>query len=138
MASKFNLGNAAVNAAADAVGRLLDGGRLRIYSGPQPADADAPPGRSAVLLAELRFATRAAFRPASFGVAEANDLEPESSAKATGRAAWFRAVRKDGTAIFDGSVGLAGADLNLNALDIQADAIVAIARLAYVHPKAER
>jgi len=40
MASNLKMSNAAVNAEADALARLLDGGFIKIYTGTQPATAD--------------------------------------------------------------------------------------------------
>lgn len=133
MASNFKQANAAVNAAADAVCALLNGGKLRIYDGSQPATADtAVSGQT--LLAELTFGNPA-FAGASAGQATANAITQDSSADATGTAAWFRALKSDNTPVYDGSVGTSGADLNLNSVAIQAGAAVQISSLTYTQPK---
>jgi len=115
----------AVNAKATALAALLNNGYLRIYSGVQPASANDPLSGN-VLLAELRFNTPAFGSPSS-GVVTANSITPESSAPATGTATWFRAYKSDGTtAVFDGSVGTSGADLNLSSISIQQGAEVSV------------
>jgi len=122
--------NAAVNAAADAVCDLLDNGYLRLYDGAQPANADTAV-TTQTQLAELRWNVTA-FGAASNGVATANSLTADSSADATGTASWFRALKADGTtAVFDGSVGTASADLILNSTSIAAGANVAVTAFTY-------
>lgn len=134
MALNFKRSNAAVNAAADAVGNLLDNGYLRIYDGTQPATADTALGAQ-VLLAELRF-NAAAFPGATAGVASAAAITADSSANASGTATWFRALASDGTTvIYDGSVGTSGCDLNLNSVAISAGAAVSVSSFQYTENK---
>lgn len=134
MASNFKTSDLAVNAAADALLALLNNGKLRLYAGVQPTTPDGALGAQ-VLLAELRFGSPA-FSRAVAGVAVANPLTEEDDAMATGTATWFRALTADDVAIFDGSVGVAQADLILNAVSIQQHAIVAVTSLAITLPKA--
>jgi len=133
MANNFKQANAAVNAAADAACALLNGGKLRIYDGSQPATADTAVGGQ-VLLAELTFGNPA-FGAASGGVAAANAITKDSSADASGTAAWFRALKSDNTPVFDGSIGTANCDLNLNRTDIQSGGEVSVSSLSYTQPK---
>jgi hypothetical protein len=137
MANNPQLTNAAASAAADAVVDKLDqgsgAGKLRIYDGTQAATADTAIGAQ-VLLAELTFGDPA-FGAASNGVATANAITPDPSANATGTASWFRAVDSDNTAIFDGTVGASGADLNLNTVSIVSGAEVAVTSLTYTQSK---
>lgn len=134
MANDLKLGNAAANAAADAVCALLNSGYLRIYDGVQPASADTAISTQ-TLLAELRFAATA-FEAAVAGVATANALTPDMDADATGTATWFRAFKSDGTsAVFDGSVGMTDCDLNMNTTAIQEHAEVRVDSLTYTQPK---
>ena len=117
--------NVAANAAVDAMATLINTGYLRIYDGTQAATADTAVGAQ-VLLAELRYAATA-FGAGSAGVATANAITADSSANATGTASWFRVLKSDGTtAIFDGSVGTATADLILNTVAIVAAASVSV------------
>lgn len=134
MALNPKLGDAAVNAAADAVCTLLNNGYLRIYTTAQPAGADTAVSDQ-TLLAELRFGATA-FGGAVAGVATANAITKDSSANATGNAAWFRALKSDGTtAVFDGSVGTATSDLVLNSVAIQENAEVSVTAMTYTQPK---
>lgn len=122
--------NAAASLAADAVTALLNNGYLRIYDGAQPADADTPLSGQ-TLLAELRW-NATAFAPAVNGQASANPLTPDAAADAPGTATWFRAYASDGvTAVFDGSVGTSGANLNLNSVAISIGAAVSISSYTY-------
>lgn len=100
-------------------------GLLRIYSGSQPTDGDTAIGAQ-VLLAELTM--NATFAPsASSGVLTLNAITSDSSANATGTAAWFRMVKSDGTTnVLDGTVGTSGADCNLNTTSIVSGAAVAV------------
>jgi len=89
---------------------------LRIYDGSRPATG----GAATTLLAELTC--NATFAPsASSGVLTLNSITQDSSANATGTAAWFRIVKSDGTTfVLDGSVGTSGSDLNLTTTSIVA------------------
>lgn len=133
MANTPRLSNAGVNAAVDALAALLNGGTLRIYDGAQPATADTAVGVQA-LLAELTFGSPA-FGAAVAGVATANPITKDSAANATGTAAWFRAVTSGGAAVFDGSVGASGADLNLSTVAIQQNAEVSVTAFTITLPK---
>jgi len=93
-------------------------GLLRIYdaTGGVPANVGTALG-SQVLLAELTC--NATFAPgASGGVLTLNAITQDSSANATGTAAFFRLTTSGGTAIVQGTVGTSGEDLNLNTLNI--------------------
>ena len=137
MALNPQLTNAVASAAADAAVDAIDGGAgaglLRIYDGSQPATADTAVGAQ-VLLAELTFSDPA-FGAASNGVATASAITADPSANATGTAVWFRVVTSAGTAIFDGTVGTSGADLNLNTTSIVAGAEVSVSAFTYTQSK---
>ena len=123
MANNPKLSNAAASAEADALATLLNTGYLRIYDGAQPTDADTAIGAQ-VLLAELRF-NATAFGAAVNGVATANAITADSAANATGTAAWFRALKSDGTTVvMDGTVGTSSADAIINTVSIVANAAV--------------
>lgn len=125
----------AANAAVDAMAALLNAGKLRIYAGAQPADADtALSGQT--LLAELTFANPA-FGAGVAGVATANAITGDATADATGTAAFFRALKSDGvTVVYDGSVGAGGSfDLVLNTVAIQAGAQVNVTALTLTESK---
>lgn len=126
--------NAAANAACDAMAALANGGYLRIYDGAQPASADTPVS-SQTLLAELRFADPA-FAAAAAGVAAANPIASDLSADATGVASWFRVFEADGTsAVWDGSVGTANADLVVNSVNFQQGAHIDVTSLTLTELK---
>lgn len=134
MANAPSLTNAAASAAADAVTALANSGKLRIYSGTKPTNADTALSGN-TLLAELTFGTTA-FGAASNGVATANAITSDSSADATGTASFFRVFKSDGTtAVWDGTVGTAGCDLNLNSTSISSGATVSVSSLTYTQSK---
>lgn len=92
---------------------------LRFYdnTGGVPANANAAIG-SCVLLAELTCGSPLA-SAASAGVLTLNSVTQDSSANATGTAAFWRLYKSDGTTVvMQGSVGTSGADLNLSTLSI--------------------
>lgn len=136
MANDLDISNAARSAAADAVVDLVDGGAgaglLRIYDGTKPAGPDTAVSTQ-TLLAELTMSDPA-FGSASNGVATASAITADSAANATGTASWFRVVTSAGTAIFDGTVGTSGADLNLNSTAIQSGAEVSVTSFTYTQP----
>jgi hypothetical protein len=118
----------AANAALDAWKTSLNNGYLRIYSGTKPASVAA--AITGTLLAELRF-NATAFGTSTNGVANANALTADSSADNTGTATHFRAFQSDGTtAVYDGTVGTSGCDLNLNSVAISAGAAVSVSSLS--------
>jgi hypothetical protein len=119
MANNPKFANATVNAEADALARLLDNGYFRIYSGTQPATADTALSGN-TLLAELRYAATSA-PAAAAGVLTFSTLTSDTSADATGTAAFFRSLKSDGTSVvMDGSVGTSSADAIINSTAIQA------------------
>lgn len=135
MATDPGLGKTAAKAALDAIVDSLDAGtaatvpKLRIYSGTQPASPDTAVPTGATLLAEMNLGGATAFGAATTGTGgNANHVianmttatASDTSANATGTAAWFRAVDQDNAAIIDGSVGTSNADLTLNNTSITA------------------
>jgi hypothetical protein len=123
----------AVNAEADAVCRLLDGGSLDLYDGSQPGSADSPI-TTQVRLSRMQFGSPAFF-PASNGIAKANTMSADPAAEGTGTATWFRAVSADGRTVFDGSVGKSDADVIVNTADVVKNAIVSLASMSYTAKK---
>jgi hypothetical protein len=126
---------AGVNAACDAVAGLLDDGYIRIYSETRAATPNTAIGAQ-VLLAELRF-NATAFGAAVAGVATANAITDDSSANATGTAAWARLLQSDGTtAVMDLDVTTsAGSDrIVLDTVAIAAGATVSISSLTMTQP----
>jgi len=133
VANNLKVSDESANAACDAVVDLLNTGKLQIYDGAQAATADTAVGAQ-VLLAELTFGNPA-FGASAAGVATANAITKDSAANATGTAAWFRVLQSDDSKMFDGSVGTAGCDLNLNSTAIQINAEVEVSSFTFTVPK---
>jgi hypothetical protein len=118
----------ASKAAVDAVAAKCDGGTLKIYTGSQPTDANTAVGAQTLLATLTLNATAFAASVASGSAgskivtATANAITGDTSADATGTAAWFRVLKSDGTSIvYDGSVGVGSTfDLNLATVSIVA------------------
>jgi hypothetical protein len=130
------LTNAAASAAADAVVDLLDvggAGTIKVYTGTIPTDANTAIGAQ-VLLATLTFSATA-FGAASNGVATASAITSDTSADATGTAAWARIASGGGTTVMDVTVGTSGEDLNFNTVSFVAGATIALTSLTYSQPK---
>lgn len=110
----------------DSLKALLDGGELRIYAGTTPADADAAIGSATLLVTITNGGSGITFSAASGGVMQKNSGETWSGTNAaTGTAAFYRHVltSDDGSASstavrLQGSVGLAGADMNLSSVSL--------------------
>jgi len=92
--------NAARNAAINAMAALVDGGSLRIYSGTEPASANAALAGN-TLLAELPLSATA-FGAAVNGVVTANAITADTSADATGTPTFYRLLTSGGTAVYQG------------------------------------
>lgn len=125
MAANTHLSIASWNLALDAALNVLNGGFLEIYDSTgtgQPATPDVAV-TTQVKLAKLTLAATA-FGASSAGTKTAGAIG-SVTALATGTATWFRAFKSDDTtAVIDGSVGVSGADLNLNAVAIVLGATV--------------
>jgi len=115
--------NLALNAAFD----VLNSGKLKIYSTPQPTDADTALGAQ-VLLASLAFGVTA-FAAAASGSKTANAITDDADADAGGTAAWGTLTKSDDTRVTDFTVGTSGCDLNLNTVTIVQHADVAVTSL---------
>lgn len=136
MAADPRLTNAAASAAADAVVDRIDtggAGTIKIYTGTIPTDADTAVGAQ-TLLATLTFSATA-FGNASNGVATAAAITSDTSADATGTAAWARIANGAGTTQMDVTVGTSGEDINFNTVSFVSGATVAITSLTYTQPK---
>src|ERR1039457_5242911 len=126
-----------VVAALSAVTILLNSGFLEIYAGTQPTDANTALSGQTLLSGGMTFAATAFGTPVALGpagsrvvTATANPIVSDTSAAATGTAAWFRAYKSDGTTgVMDGSVGTTGCDLNLNTTAIVIGATVSVTSL---------
>lgn len=132
----------AANAMCNALAALANGGKLKIYDGTQPADANTAI-TTQNLLATLTLnatafgaAAGSGTAPNRVSVATANAVTSDPSAIGTGTATWFRQYESDGsTALWDGSVGTSGADLNLSATGIVTTATVAVQSFTLTVPQ---
>lgn len=121
------------NSALNALAALCNNGKIRIYSGAQPATPET--AASGTLLAELTFGATA-FGSASGGTITANAITDDSSADATGTAGWFRILQSDGTtAVFDGDCGTSGTVMTMATTSIVAAAVVQITSLTLTLPQ---
>lgn len=146
MANAGRLANVGANASADNVATLCSSGWLTIFAGTQPTLADTASssgGAANVLLARLKLAATA-FGAASSGYALAGAITDDSAAANTGTATWFRVYEFDatttigptgGTAVFDGSVGTASANLIMNTVAISSGATVSCSSFTYQQQK---
>lgn len=129
MSSNLKFSQALKNAQMDAItGQIGANGKLRLYSGAQPASPDTAVGAQ-VMLAEL--ACNAVFAPATVnGVLTLNPISNGTGTAGAGTgttATWFRFFKSDGTtAHVDGTVGTTGCDLNLNNTSIAQNQVVSI------------
>jgi hypothetical protein len=113
--------NLALNAALD----VLNNGFFDIYDSTQPTDADTAVGAQ-VKLARCTFGATA-WAAASAASKSANAITADSAADATGTAAWYRMWQSNGTtAVWDGTVGTASANLVVNTVAFQINANVSI------------
>lgn len=137
------ISNDAALAACDAIVDLVDvgttnaQGRLRIYSGSVPTDADTALGAQ-VLLAELNMSNPAfgAAADASPGAtATAASISDDTSADATGTASFFRIVDRDVTAVMQGACATSGSELNFNTTSISSGAIVSVTSFTVTVPE---
>lgn len=139
MATATRISNVAAIAACNAVVDLLDGAgsTLKIYTATQATDPDTAIGAQ-TLLGTLTFATPAfgaAADAAPGGRATAGTISSDTSADATGTAAWFRCATSGGTAHIDGSVGTSSADLVLNTVSIVSGATIAVSSHTVTMPE---
>jgi hypothetical protein len=112
------------NVELNALAVLLAGGTLAFYTGTQPATPET--AVTGTLLGTLTLASPA-FGAAAGGVITANAITGDLTADADGTAGYYRAWKSDGvTAVLDGSVGVSGADCNLNSIEIRAGADIEV------------
>lgn len=135
MASNLKYSAALKNAQQNAITSTLGANAvLEIYSGAQPANPDTAI-TSQVLLASLTC--NATFAPASSGgVLTLNAIANGTGTAGAGAgtvATWYRLKTSGGTAHIDGTVGISGADLNLNNTNIATGQTVSITSSTYTN-----
>lgn len=133
MASNLKYSAALKNAQQNAITTTLGANAvLEIYSGSQPANPDTAI-TSQVLLSS--HACSATFAPgASSGVLTLNAIANGTGTAGAGGgtvATWYRLKTSGGTAHIDGTVGISGADLNLNNTNIATGQTVSITSSTY-------
>lgn len=138
MALNPYLTKATGQAALDAIVDRLDvggAGTLKIYTASQAANADTAIGAQ-TLLATLTFSATAfgAASNADPTVATASTITSDSSADATGTAAWARLASGGGTTVMDCSVGTATVDITFNTASFVSGAVIAISSLTVTLP----
>jgi hypothetical protein len=125
MAKSTGWTNAVRNLMADAIDGEFNNGYLRIYTASRPA-TPATAVTTQTLLAELRFANPAAASVTN-GVITFDTISPDTSANATGTAAWARCLKSDGiTAICDLNVGTSDANIIVSTTAISAGVQVSV------------
>jgi hypothetical protein len=125
----------------DAIKATYNTATIKIYDGSQPASPETSISTQN-LLATLTLPSTAFGTTTSSGTHPSRSASAAASAitdvnaSATGVAAWFRAVRSDGTTpICDGSVGLSGADLNLTDLSLTSGEAVHVSSINCATPQ---
>mgnify|MGYP007017462493 CR=1 FL=1 len=123
------------NSQLDRFSLLANGGFLRIFTGPQPATADASPAKTVQMISEHRLSIPA-FGSAYGGQLKSNSISDDPDARISATASWFRVTQMDGsTVLFDGSIGDrdSSADLKMNP-QIQARARVIVESITITQP----
>lgn len=141
MANGFYISNAEAISMLTDLGVGMDAGTaavIEIYSGSVPADADASIG-AATLLASLTCSATAFTSVADDtpgAIATFASITSDSSADATGTAAFFRIkTQTGGTVIAQGTVGTSAADLILNTVSITSGSTVSISSATILLPE---
>jgi len=135
MASNLKYSAALKNAQQNAITSTLGANAvLDLYSGSQPASPDTAVS-SQVLLASLTC--NATFAPAaSGGVLTLNAISNGTGTAGAGAgtvATWYRLRTSGGTAHIDGTVGISGADLNINNTNIATGQTVSVTSSTYTN-----
>lgn len=122
--------NFVVNTQAEVVSTALNAGKVRLYSGPQPTNAEASLAPANILLCEITL-PNIAFGPAVNGVITANPIT-DALVLADGQVSFFRALQADGTTVvLDGSAGTADANLIIGNTNLVQNAYVSV--VAFTH-----
>lgn len=108
--------NAALNSQRDLIDAGAGPGKIKIYTGAQPANGDGALSGN-TLLGTLTFSDPSAPNAAG-GVLTFSAISEDASADATGVAAWARLTDSNDVAVIDVDVGVAGATINLNTVNV--------------------
>lgn len=117
--------NTRAQAIATAIDNGASGGTIKIYTGTQPTDADTAI-ETQTLLATLTFSSTSG--TATDGVLTFSTITADSSADATGTAAWARIADSLGNTVFDCDVTATGVGgiIELDSVSIVIDGAVSI------------
>lgn len=133
MATNPQISYAAADAGNNALAPMLNGGKLRIYSGTVPTRADDSIG-AAVMLAELTMGATA-FGASSNGVIIASAITG-ANAVASGTATFYRVWDSAGTTCYlQGTIGTSSCDMNMNSNVISAGAEVSVSSFTHTAPR---
>ena len=125
----LRMADASVNVEANALNSEVNGGKLQIYDGVQPATADtAIAGQNK--LAEFTLANPC-FGGAVSGVLTAN-LPAATVGLFASTATWYRVLKADNTKEWDGEVGV---QMTLNSTAITVGAAVSMTSWTHTIPK---
>lgn len=108
--------NASLNARRNFIDAGAAGGKIKVYDGAQPANADTALSGN-TLLGTLTFSGTCAPDAVS-GVLTFSAITEDSAADATGTATFARVTDSDDNVAFDVDVGISGASINLNTVSI--------------------
>ncbi len=131
----MKISDAARNGMVDFLVDLLDAGSgaatLVFRTGSAPGSLGS--ADTGTLLATTTFSDPA-FGSAASGTATANSITGDSSVDNSGTPGYFRAKDSDGNAVFQGSVGTSGADINFDSVTWVAGGTVSITSLTVSQP----
>ena len=130
----IRLGNAAVNAQSDAIAGVLNNGFLDVYTGTQPADADAATGET--LIAHIPLAVTAFTGAAAAGVITL--VVPQSAlALNSNVVGWGRFTTNGGAGVLDVTITQSGGggDLTIDNVNAVLNEAVEISSFTYTSPK---
>jgi hypothetical protein len=120
------------NEMLDAITNEANSGKLRLYSGTRPTNADTALSGN-TLLAELTMNATSA-GASSGGVWTANAITSDASADATGTATFARLFQSDGTTVIaDFSVGTSGTEVIVATTSIVAAAVVSCSSMTVTY-----
>jgi hypothetical protein len=94
MAKRSRLSSITVDAQADVLAMLLDGGYIDIFDGEQPETADASPATNNNRCVSLRFGSPA-FLKSENGQVAANPISSAIATRTVQNATWARCYRPD-------------------------------------------
>ena len=135
MASNLKIGVMAANTQANALINFCGNGTIVIYQGAQATGTSNNTSNSSANTLATLVLNATPFTLSS-GVLTANPIA-NVTISASGTAAWFRCysnAASGSVALFDGSVGTSGSDLNLNSVALSSGATLAVSSFSFTVP----